>query len=108
MKRKFFSVLLLIAMAFSLFAGCNSSSASTETTSILYLNLSADEAKAIVLDALGVTAEEILGEQIHYGQYGDNNETAYSLMLSTSLADYIFIVSAEDGEILYRSDEAGQ
>ena len=108
MKRKILSVFLLAAMVLTLFAGCEASSASKEPTTVLVLTITGEEAQTIVQEALGITPEEMLSPMIHMGTYGDPAESAYSIQFATLEKDYEFVVSAEDGEILYRSDEAGQ
>lgn len=105
MKRKILSVFVLAALVLTLFAGCEGA-ASTKPTTVT--NITPEEAYEIIYDALGITQEQMLSPFVHYGEYGDPAESAYSIQFATLEKDYIFIISAIDGDILYRSDEAQQ
>ena len=104
MKRKILAMFLVAAMALSLLAGCSAGSSSNEATFVT--NITGEEAQEIARKALGITAEEMLSPFIHYGEYGDPAESCYSIQFATLEKDYEFIISAIDGEILYRTDEA--
>lgn len=101
MKRKLLSVFVLAALVLTLFAGCEAST--TKPTTVT--NITPEEAREIICDALGITQEQMLSSFIHYGEHGDPAESAYSFQFSTLEKDYIFIISAIDGDIMYRSDE---
>ena len=103
MKRKILSVFVLAALVLTLFAGCGKTTKDTVVT-----NIEPEQAYKIIQDALGITQEEMLSPFVHYGEYGDPAESAYSIQFATLEKDYIFIISAIDGDILYRSDEAEQ
>lgn len=103
MKRKIMSVFVLAALVLTLFAGCGGATKATTVT-----NIEPEEAYKIIQDALGITQEEMLSPFVHYGEYGDPAESAYSIQFATLEKDYIFIISAIDGDIMYRSDEDGQ
>ena len=103
MKRKLLSVFVLAALVLTLFAGCGEATKPTTIT-----NIEPEQAYVIIQDALGITQEQMLSPFVHYGEYGDPAESAYSVQFATLEKDYIFIISAVDGEILYRSDEAAQ
>lgn len=103
MKRKILSVFLLAALILTLFAGCSGAGSSEPTT---ITNVTPEEAQEIVREAMGITEEQMLSPFIHTGSYGDPAESAYSIQFATLEQDYEFVVSAVDGEILYRSDEA--
>lgn len=103
MKKRIFAVLLAAGLVLSLFAGCSTTGSTTDETVI---KIAPEEAQEIVQKALGITAEEMLSPFIHYGDYGDPAELCYSIQFATLQRDYEFIVSAIDGEILYRTDEA--
>lgn len=103
MKRKLLSVFVLAALVLTLFAGCGEAAKPTTVTSI-----EPEEAYEIIQEALGITQEQMLSPFVHYGEYGDPAESAYSIQFATLEKDYIFIISAIDGDILYRSDEAEQ
>lgn len=103
MKRKILSVLLAVMLVLSLFAGCTEVGSAKPTT---VTNVTPEEAQEIVQKALGITAEQMLSPFIHTGTYGDPAESAYSIQFATLEKDYEFIISAVDGDILYRSDEA--
>ena len=104
MKRKILSVFVLAALILTLFAGCKDES----TTPTKVVNVTAEEAQELVIKELGLTQEQVLSPFIHTGEYGDPAEPAYSIQFATLEKDYEFIVSAVDGEILYRSDTAEQ
>lgn len=103
MKRKILSVFVLAALVLTLFAGCGEATKATTVT-----NIEPEQAYKVIQDALGITQEEMLSPFVHYGTYGDPEESAYSIQFATLEKDYIFIISAIDGDILYRSDEAEQ
>lgn len=103
MKRKILSVFVLAALVLTLFAGCETATKPTTVT-----NITPEEAYEIIYDALGITQEQFLSPIVHYGEYGDPAESCYSIQFATLQKDYIFIISAIDGDIMYRSDEAEQ
>lgn len=103
MKRKILSVFVLAALVLTLFAGCEAATKPTTVT-----NITPEEAYEIIYDALGITQEQMLSPFVHYGEHGDPPESAYSIQFATLEKDYIFIISAIDGDIMYRSDEAEQ
>ena len=103
MKRKILSVFVLAALVLTLFAGCGNTAKDTVVT-----NIEPEQAYTIIQEALGITQEEMLSPFVHYGTYGDPEESAYSIQFATLEKDYIFIISAVDGDILYRSDKDGQ
>ena len=103
MKTKIFAMLLAAVLVLSLFAGCNKISSSSPTT---VTNVTPEEAQEIACKALGITAEEMLSPFIHIGEYGEPAESAYSIQFATLEKDYEFIISAVDGEILFRTDAA--
>ena len=100
MKRNLFSVFVLAALVLTLFAGCEATTTPTTIT-----NITPEAACEIICDALGITQEQMLSSVIHYGEHGDPAEPAYSFQFATLEKDYIFIISAIDGDIMYRSDE---
>ena len=103
MKRKILPLLLAVLLVLGLFAGCGAAKEPTTVT-----NVSPEQAQEIARKALGITEEQMLSPFIHTGTYGDNQESAYSILFATLEKDYEFVISAVDGEILYRSDEAPQ
>ena len=104
MKKRIFALLLAAGLVLSLFAGCSAANGSSTAETII--NVAPEEARVIVCKALGITAEEMLSPFIHYGDYGNPPELCYSIQFATLEKDYEFIISAVDGEILYRTDEA--
>lgn len=102
MKRKILSVFVLAALVLTLFAGCSGVGSSEPTT---VTSVTPEEAQEIVRVAMGITKEQMLSPFIHIGTYGDPEENCYSIQFATLEQDYEFIVSAVDGEILYRSDK---
>lgn len=103
MKRKILSVLLAAFLVLGLFASCSAAKEPTTVTKV-----TPEQAQEIARKALGITEEQMLSPFIHTGTYGDNQESAYSILFATLEKDYEFVISAVDGEILYRSDEAPQ
>ena len=96
MKKRILSILAVSALLVCLLCGCGK----TDLTTAKVLP---DEAMQIVLDELGITAEQALSVMVHYGEY--EGEFCYSISFSTWERDYEFVVSGETGEILLRSDE---
>ena len=83
--RRIISLMLVVVLAVSLFAGCGNSTVSTE------------KAQKIVLKDLGVKAEDVT-MHMHIGTY--EGVPCYSIYVTVNGENLEYSVSADTGEIL--------
>ena len=93
MKTRVIAILLLAALALSLFAACGGNKSGL---------LTAEEAQKIALKDAGIPARKA---EVHVHVTTLDNVACYNVHITTSDAEYEYFISAKDGTILQKSDE---
>ena len=86
MKKRLFSILTLVCLVCSLLCACEKKEEITES-----------QAASIVLEQLGVSAEDVGTPHVHKGTH--NNEDCYNVYVTVDGESLVYIVSVY-GEVL--------
>ena len=93
MKTRVIAILLLAALALSLFAACGGNKSGL---------LTAEEAQKIALKDAGISARKA---DVHVHVTSFENIPCYNIHITLNDAEYEYFISAKDGTILQKSDE---